>query len=115
MRSFYSHISLFGCSVNSILLTSAHCAGIFIESGIFLGGTTVDGSGSTYYDVEAELPNPNYGMSHLRFLISTDWLVVYIYIRNFIELNFNLYCFSTYTVDVDTDANGTRKLDKILF
>ena len=41
--------------------------------------------------------------------------LLYIYIRNFIELNFNLYCFSTYTVDVDTDANGTRKLDKILF
>lgn len=47
----------------SILLTAAHCAGIFIQSGIFLGGTTVDGSGSVYYDVEAELPNPSYGTS----------------------------------------------------
>ena len=52
---------------NSILLTSAHCAGIFKEAGVYLGGTTSDGQGSTFFEVEAEFPHPNYGMCNLIF------------------------------------------------
>jgi hypothetical protein len=70
--------------VNSILVTAAHCVAAFNKSGIFLGGTTVDGSGSIRYDVEAVLPNPNYGTSELyinkRFVALLHTLTILIFL-----------------------------------
>jgi hypothetical protein len=42
-------------------LTAAHCAGVFIENGIYLGGNTADGAGSLYIGVTKEFPHPGYG------------------------------------------------------
>lgn len=89
---------------NSILLTAAHCAGIFIQSGIFLGGTTVDGSsGSTFYEVESELPNPNYGTCNFNFTIIASWHHMNIFITKL----FMTCVVSEFITDIDTDANGT--------
>lgn len=50
---------LFDCF--SIILTAAHCVGIFL-AGAFVGGTTYDGqSGSTFIAVAKEYPNTAYG------------------------------------------------------
>lgn len=48
-------------TVNSVLLSAAHCVGIFIENGIYLGGNTVDGAGSLRLGVIEEFPHPEYG------------------------------------------------------
>ena len=45
---------------HSILLTAAHCVGIFL-AGVLIGGTTVDGKSSTFIAVDKEFPNPSYG------------------------------------------------------
>ena len=42
-------------------MTAAHCAGVFVENGIFLGGNTADGAGSLYFGVTKEFPHPGYG------------------------------------------------------
>ena len=44
-----------------MLLSAAHCAGVFIENGIYLGGNTADGAGSLRFSVEKELAHPGYG------------------------------------------------------
>ena len=44
-----------------MLLSAAHCAGVFIENGIYLGGNTADGAGSLRFRVEKELAHPGYG------------------------------------------------------
>jgi trypsin len=42
-----------------VLLTAAHCAGVFLE-GVIIGGTDLTGEGSTYYATDFELPHPDY-------------------------------------------------------
>jgi secreted trypsin-like serine protease len=42
-----------------VLLTAAHCAGVFLE-GVLIGGTDITGEGSTYYATDLELPHPDY-------------------------------------------------------
>jgi len=42
-----------------IVLTAAHCQGIFLD-GFLQGGNTIDGAGSEFYAVDLELPHPNY-------------------------------------------------------
>jgi hypothetical protein len=63
----FAFVTHFG---NSILVTAAHCASFFKSNGIFLGGTTLDGSGATSFDVDIEFPHPNYGTFNLSTLNS---------------------------------------------
>jgi hypothetical protein len=42
-----------------IVLTAAHCAGVWM-GGVFIGGTTIDGSASTFIGVDSEFPHPDY-------------------------------------------------------
>jgi secreted trypsin-like serine protease len=43
-----------------ILLTAAHCQKAFISNGVYIGGTSIDGSESEYVPVDSEYPHANY-------------------------------------------------------
>lgn len=42
-----------------IVLTAAHCKGIFLD-GVLIGGTQISGSGSVYIPVDSEYSHPDY-------------------------------------------------------
>ena len=43
-----------------IVLTAAHCAGAFLDSGIYIGGILLDGSDGRLVGVSREIPHPSY-------------------------------------------------------
>ena len=43
----------------SVLLTAAHCEGIFLD-GAYIGANTIDGEGSELFRVDTEFPHPDY-------------------------------------------------------